>query len=255
MARTEPRRTAAATRGPAAAAALRQARPAALHQPPRLPARLRAGAAPGRRADGLLGRLHPAPQDLLRRRRADRRGQRGRVPRDRSRTALRPGGGTRWTRALPPGLDVLEVVEARAGSASPTGSTPRTWRIELPTVSPADASGRRRPFLAADARCPCERLMKDGRRQLDARVGVSRDRVGLEPGGGDAPAGVGDRPCAILDLVVRQVTPAVRPDDVLSAPARGGRPGAAGIRSSGDPAGAGVARRRRTGRRPARARP
>lgn len=30
------------------------------------------------------------------------------------------------------------------------------------------------------------------------------------------PEGVGDAPYAILDLVVRQVTPAVRPDDVLS---------------------------------------
>jgi hypothetical protein len=32
----------------------------------------------------------------------------------------------------------------------------------------------------------------------------------------DVPCGVGAAPCAILDLVVRQVTPAVRPDDVLS---------------------------------------
>jgi hypothetical protein len=28
---------------------------------------------------------------------------------------------------------------------------------------------------------------------------------------------VADRPCAILDMVTRQVTPAVRPDDVLTA--------------------------------------
>ena len=30
------------------------------------------------------------------------------------------------------------------------------------------------------------------------------------------PSEVGAAPCAILDLVVRQVTPTVRPDDVLS---------------------------------------
>jgi hypothetical protein len=31
-----------------------------------------------------------------------------------------------------------------------------------------------------------------------------------------APSGADAAPCAIIDLVVRQVTPAVRPDDVLS---------------------------------------
>ena len=31
-----------------------------------------------------------------------------------------------------------------------------------------------------------------------------------------APSGAAVAPCAIIDLVVRQVTPAVRPDDVLS---------------------------------------
>lgn len=32
----------------------------------------------------------------------------------------------------------------------------------------------------------------------------------------EAPSGAIAAPCAILDLVVRQVTPSVRPDDVLS---------------------------------------
>jgi hypothetical protein len=53
-----------------------------------------------------------------------------------------------------------------------------------------------------------ERLTKDGRRLLDARGPVVS--ACASPGGPD-PA------CAILELVVRQVTPAVRPDDVLAA--------------------------------------
>jgi hypothetical protein len=50
---------------------------------------------------------------------------------------------------------------------------------------------------------PVERLTKNGIRTLDARAAV----VDLRAEGGD---------CAILRVVVRHVTPAVRPDDVLS---------------------------------------
>ena len=49
--------------------------------------------------------------------------------------------------------------------------------------------------------------------------------------------GLDGRPCAILRLVVRHATPAVRPDDVLTALRRGGEPDAAGP-TPGDPAGA-----------------
>jgi hypothetical protein len=49
--------------------------------------------------------------------------------------------------------------------------------------------------------------MKDGKRQLDARTAVVSMR---------ASAAAGDPDCATLDVVVRHVTPAVRPDDVLS---------------------------------------
>ena len=56
-------------------------------------------------------------------------------------------------------------------------------------------------------------MTKQGRRRFDARAAVvlaDGCRVRTVP---DAVVGP---PCAILDLVVRQVTPAVRPDDVLS---------------------------------------
>ena len=112
-----------------AARALRQARPAALHQPPRLPAGLRAGAAPRRRADGLLGRLLAAPEGLLRRGRAHRGGQRGGVPRDRRHRALRPGpaaGGARPVTAARSGRPGDRGGARR--TAWPTGCRPRCGR-------------------------------------------------------------------------------------------------------------------------------
>jgi hypothetical protein len=49
--------------------------------------------------------------------------------------------------------------------------------------------------------------MKDGKRELDARAAVVSMRASCVEG---------DQDCATLDVVVRHVTPAVRPDDVLS---------------------------------------
>ena len=59
-----------------------------------------------------------------------------------------------------------------------------------------------------------ERLTKQGRRSMDARAPVVAMTVIQRPS--DVPSEVSVVPCAILDLVVRQVTPSVRPDDVLS---------------------------------------
>ena len=77
--------------GAAAADPLRQARPAPVHQPPRLQPGLRAGGLPRPGPDGLLVGLQPAPAHLLRRRGPHRVGQRGGVPRDRARPGRRPG--------------------------------------------------------------------------------------------------------------------------------------------------------------------
>jgi hypothetical protein len=67
---------------------------------------------------------------------------------------------------------------------------------------------------------PVERLTKKGMRQMDAREPVvSMLLVGADAPGDTVPhaAGTaGDTPCATLQVVVRHVTPAVRPDDVLS---------------------------------------
>jgi radical SAM-linked protein len=118
--------------------------------------------------------------------------------------------------SLPPGLDLVEMVEARGGSL-PDRIDASHWQLTLMGVSPVDARRAVDAFLAAD-RIDVERVMKDGKRILDARTPVVRldvldsdvadllsRVVGTEDGG----------PCAILELVVRHVTPAVRPDDVL----------------------------------------
>jgi len=114
--------------------------------------------------------------------------------------------------ALPPGLDVLEVVEVRAPDFAERLQA-SVWVIELPEVT-AEVAGRAvAAFLAADT-VHVQRLTKGGMRTFDAREPVLRLEVRS-----DAPAaeGAGGAPCAILDLVVRHVTPSVRPDDVLAA--------------------------------------
>ena len=111
--------------------------------------------------------------------------------------------------ALPPGLDILEVVEA-APPGLPERIEASHWRIELPGVSDAEAQRSVEAFLRL-AEVPVDKLTKDGKRTVDARSPVLWIRVSEseEP---DSSA-----LCAILDLVVRHVTPTVRPDDVLTA--------------------------------------
>lgn len=123
---------------------------------------------------------------------------------------------------LSPGLDVLEAVPVPPGAGSLADRIEAShWRIELPGVSPESAAAAVAAFHRAE-QVPVERVTKQGRRQFDARAAVVRLRVEPGPGGESltpgsaAPSGVGEAPCAILDCVVRQVTPTVRPDDVLS---------------------------------------
>jgi radical SAM-linked protein len=114
--------------------------------------------------------------------------------------------------ALSPGLDVLDAVVAGPGSLADRIDA-SGWRIELPGIAPDQARHAVERFLAAPE-VPVERLTKQGRRTLDARGPVVRLTVAERED--DAPSEVTAAPCAILDLVVRQVTPSVRPDDVLS---------------------------------------
>ncbi|MPQ97450.1 DUF2344 domain-containing protein [Modestobacter sp. I12A-02628] len=107
--------------------------------------------------------------------------------------------------SLPPGIDVLDCVEAQAGTGSLAERIDSSrWRVELVDTPVDDVRAAVEAFLAADAVMVTKRT-KDGTRDVDARAAV----VSAEVAGG---AG-----CAILQLVVRQLTPTVRPDDVLAA--------------------------------------
>jgi radical SAM-linked protein len=119
--------------------------------------------------------------------------------------------------ALPPGLDVLTVVEAE-GPGLPDRIDAGSWVIRLPGVDPARAAEAVEAVLAAPE-IPMEKVTKSGRKTVDVRAALVRIEAGPPPG--PTPAAVsqlsdpGD--CAILGLVVRQTTPAVRPDDVMAA--------------------------------------
>ncbi|MGN9775245.1 TIGR03936 family radical SAM-associated protein [Micromonospora sp. H33] len=113
--------------------------------------------------------------------------------------------------ALSPGLDVLDAVVATGGSLADRIEASH-WRIELPEVDAAVLQKAVAAFSAADE-VLVERMTKQGRRTFDARAAVIAVDV-ITPA--ETPSGVPAVPCAILELVVRQVTPAVRPDDVLS---------------------------------------
>lgn len=108
--------------------------------------------------------------------------------------------------ALPPGLDVVEVVEAEPPGLADRLEASR-WRIALPETDPAAVAAAVAGLLAAES-VEVERKTKDGTRTVDARAVV----VSLGVAEPDEAAS-----CAILDVVMRHTTPAVRPDDVLTA--------------------------------------
>lgn len=114
----------------------------------------------------------------------------------------------RLDQALPEGLDIVEVVTAGPGSLAERVEA-SAWRIELAATETATAGILRAvEALRESTSLIVERLTKDGRREIDARAPVVSLRA-------SAAAEVGAR--VILDLVVRQATPSVRPDDVLAA--------------------------------------
>ncbi len=119
--------------------------------------------------------------------------------------------GREIDKALPPGLDVVDAVTA-AGGSLPERMHASLWELVVDGVEPAVLAAAVEAFLALET-APVERLTKDGRRQLDARGPV----VSMSVRPPDASRAPGAPPCGILDAVVRQASPAVRPDDVMSA--------------------------------------
>jgi radical SAM-linked protein len=115
--------------------------------------------------------------------------------------------------ALPEGLVVLDAVLAGPGGLTERIEVSR-WRIEVPGVGAAQLRPAVTALLAAP-QVQVERMVKDGRRCLDVRAAVVSLEVEehpVSPPGHHHLSGYG-----ILNAVVRQVSPAVRPDDVLSA--------------------------------------
>ena len=105
--------------------------------------------------------------------------------------------------ALPDGIDVVDAVVATPGTSLPDLVQASSWSIRLPGVEVAAARLAVAAFLAAPA-VEVERMTKNGRRTFDTRAAV----VEMTADEGEG--------CAILAVVVRHVTPAVRPDDVLT---------------------------------------
>jgi radical SAM-linked protein len=104
-------------------------------------------------------------------------------------------------RALPEGLDVLEVVEAAPGSLADRLEASR-WQIDLAVpvevVAPAVAAFLERSSVSV------ERMTKKGLRSFDSRAAVLALDVTAYDGG------------SRLTMVLRHTVPAVRPDDVLA---------------------------------------
>lgn len=103
--------------------------------------------------------------------------------------------------ALPPGLDVLEVVEAEAGESLADLLQASRWRVDLVSAPAAALAAAIEAFWAMDS-VPVERMTKSGMRSFDTRQAV----VSL--------AALGD--CE-LETVIRHTAPLVRPDDIVTA--------------------------------------
>jgi radical SAM-linked protein len=108
--------------------------------------------------------------------------------------------------ALPPGLDVLEVVVSGGGTLADRLEASQ-WHLRLPGVPPESLREAVHAFLAA-AEIPVERMTKKGLRTFDCRAAVVTLRAVGVPDEADE--------CAILEVVLRHGTPSVRPDDVLA---------------------------------------
>jgi radical SAM-linked protein len=110
--------------------------------------------------------------------------------------------------ALPEGIDVIEVIDLAVAPAPRLEAS--DWQVVLPGVAADEAAQAVQAFLAA-VHAEVDRLTSNGVRRLDTRaavVSLELDRRAMA----DEQSG-----CAILRMVVRHLTPAVRPEDILVA--------------------------------------
>ena len=110
---------------------------------------------------------------------------------------------------LPDGIDVIEVMDLERSPQAPRLEASH-WQIVLPGVAEADATRAVAAFLDS-ASVEVERLTSKGVRRFDTRAAVQSMELDRRA------AQERDAGCVILRMVVRHMTPAVRPDDILVA--------------------------------------
>jgi radical SAM-linked protein len=111
--------------------------------------------------------------------------------------------------AMPTGLAIVDAVEAQSSDFVERLEA-SLWKIVVPEVSETDLNHWVEAF-SAQSEILVTRKTKNGPRTFDARQAV----VNIEVIGSEmTESGLS---CAILRVVVRHLTPAVRPDDVLNA--------------------------------------
>lgn len=119
--------------------------------------------------------------------------------------------------ALPAGIDIVQVVEAGPGALADRLEA-SDWLVEVSGISVEVLHEAVDRLLEREA-VEVTRVTKSGPRTFDVRRALVAARVqGPGEASGDAAANHEIRPdCAILRMVVRHTTPAVRPDDILTA--------------------------------------
>jgi radical SAM-linked protein len=116
--------------------------------------------------------------------------------------------------ALPPGLDIIEVIVATTSDFSARLEA-SVWEMEIcaPTEEVMGAVGE----LLGSTEVLVERMTKSGLRVFDARSAILLMEM-VPQSAITAPADTQMlSECVILHVVVRHITPSVRPDDVLTA--------------------------------------
>ncbi len=116
--------------------------------------------------------------------------------------------------ALPPGLDIIEVIVATSSDFSARLEA-SLWEMEI-CASQEDVMGAVGKLLGS-TEVLVERMTKSGLRVFDARSAILLIETVTESAV-TAPADTQlPQECVILHVVVRHITPSVRPDDVLTA--------------------------------------
>lgn len=108
--------------------------------------------------------------------------------------------------ALPTGLDILQVAEAGDVALADLLEASE-WLLRFPGLDAAALQVSLDRLLGRE-RAEVTRVTKSGARTFDVRASIEYAVVSTD---GEAPD------CAILRMVVRHTTPAVRPDDILTA--------------------------------------